>query len=371
MIEYLVVGAGFSGATIAERIASILNKKVLVIDKRNHIGGNAYDSFSANGVLYHNYGPHYFRTNSDLVLNYLSKFTKWIDAYYNIRIYDNKLYYQFPINLNTFEQLTDSPQTEESFLSYLNNNKINIQNPKNSEELILSLVGKELYEKFYKNYTFKQWKKYPNELDVSVCGRIPIRTNRDNRYFNDKYQCLPNNGYTELIGNMLHHDNIELKLKTSLQDIDTKQFKYIFYTGPIDEYFKYEFGELSYRSLRFEHFNFNDIDFKQPYVQINYPNEFDYTRTIEIKHITRQKTKNTVVSYEYPDDWKIGKEAYYPIPCKESAEVYKLYEQKAQLLYPRIIFLGRLAKYQYINMDCAVGFALKEFTRHEQELLRK
>jgi UDP-galactopyranose mutase len=339
MIEYLVVGAGFSGATIAERIASILNKKVLVIDKRNHIGGNAYDSFSSNGVLYHNYGPHYFRTNSDLVLNYLSKFTQWIDAEYNIQVYDKGEYFQFPINLNTISKIQRKEYTEEMFKKYLEINRIPCDYPQNSEELILSIVGWKLYEKFYKNYTFKQWKKYPKDLDPSVCGRVPIRTNHDNRYFNDKYQCLPKNGYTELIGNMLHYDNIELQLRTSLQDIDIKQFKYIFYTGPIDEYFQYKYGELPYRSLRFDHHNFNDIGLKQQYVQINYPNEFDYTRTVEIKHITKQNTKNTVVSYEYPDDWKIGKEPYYPIPCKESVEIYKLYENESKLLYPKVVFL--------------------------------
>lgn len=367
LIKILVVGAGFSGAVVAEQIASVLNKKVLVIDKRNHIAGNAFDCKASNGVLYHKYGPHYFRTNSEEVIKYLSKFTKWIEnVNYTIKSSIDGKYYSFPINLNTFCQIKRKKYTEKQFIKYLDKVKIKIEKPINSEEIIISQVGEELYNLFFKNYTIKQWKKHPKDLDSSVCGRIPIRTNSDERYFNDKYQYLPLNGYSYLIENLLDHKNIKVKLNTSMQDIDVQQFETIFYTGPIDEYFKYCYGELPYRSLKFKNKCFDDIGinkFFQPAVQINYPNEHEYTRSVEIKHISQQKTKNTLVTYEYPDDWKLGKEAYYPIPCKESHELYLKYKNLADLCYPRVIFLGRLAKYKYYNIDQVVAMALHEFNK--------
>lgn len=366
-IKYLVVGAGFSGSVIAERIASQLNQKVLVIDKRSHIAGNAYDCYSSNNVLYHKYGPHYFRTNSLDVILYLSKFTNFIPTKYEIKIWDKHKLYNFPINLNTFEQVTNQEQSEESFLIYLNNNKKDIKNPLNSEDIIVSQIGYELYEKFYKNYTYKQWKKWPAELDSSVCNRIPIRTNRNNAYFNDNFQCLPSLGYTHLIGNILDHPNIKVELNTSLEDIDIEQFTYIFYTGPIDEYFNYEYGELPYRSLYFNHRNFNDIGYDkyvQSAVQVNYPNSFDYTRTVEIKHISKQPTPHSVISYEYPADWSKGKEAYYPIPCNESKVIYEKYRLLSEKLYPKVIFLGRLAKYKYYNMDDVIKIAFHVFNKY-------
>lgn len=361
MFDYLIVGSGFSGAVLAERLASVLNKKVCVVEKRNHIGGNAYDYINTDGILVHKYGPHWFHTNSDNVFNYLSKFTEWI--YHNHIVKSNvegKLY-QFPINRNTinsFFNLNLSSEKEvERFLEY---KKLKIQDPQNSEEMVLSLLGKELYEKFYLNYTLKQWNIHPRDLSPTITARIPVRLNNQESYFNDKYQVMPKLGYTNLFEELLGHDNITLILNEDFADIKNElKFNKLIYTGPLDEYFNYCHGELPYRSLEFEHKTF-ELEYFQDCQQINYPNENEYTRIIEWKHATGQKSSRTSIMMEYPVKYNSGGERFYPIPLSSNNEILDKYIDETKKL-ENVIFCGRLAQYKYYNMDQVVENSLKLF----------
>lgn len=284
--DYLIVGAGFAGAVLAERLASQRGATCLVIDKRAHIGGNAYDRYDAAGVLIHSYGPHYFRTNSDRIIAYLSQFTGWHHVDYRILSWTDGRYWQFPINLNTFEQLLGRPSTSEEMARTLAEWRVPIESPKNSEEVIISQVGRRFYEMFFKNYTRKQWQRDPSELDASVCGRIPIRTNRDDRFVSDKFQALPKDGYTAMFGRMLAHPKIEVRLKTDYREARKHvQFRHLIYTGPVDEYFDHCHGPLPYRSIRFEEETL-PVEYHQPAMQVNYPNDHAYTRVVEMKHAT-------------------------------------------------------------------------------------
>lgn len=355
--DFLIVGCGFAGAVFAERVATLYKMKSLIIDKREHIGGNCYDKLE-HGNLIHTYGPHYFRTNSYDIFNYLSQFTSWINAEYKILSWTDNQYWNFPINLNTFEQFIGRESTSQEMEQTLEKWKIKIGHPKNSEEMITSQVGLDLYEKFFKNYTIKQWKKDPKELDPSVCGRIPIRTNRDNRYFNDKIQALPDLGYTELFKNILDNKLVKVELGVKMKDVDLKNFKKVVYTGPIDEYFDFQYGELPYRSLLFEK-EVHNVDYYQPAVQVNYPNDYNYTRIVETKHITGLKSDKTVIVKEYPAETKETNEKFYPVPLRESKEKYDKYKLLAKK-DEKTIFIGRLATYQYLNMDQVIGMAMKE-----------
>lgn len=360
--DYLIVGAGFSGAVLAERLASQRGKRCLVIDKRPHIAGNAYDRPSDAGVLIHQYGPHYFRTNSQRIVDYLSNFTEWHPVDYNILSWTQDAYWQFPINLNTFEQIIGRESTSEEMQRTLDEWKVPISDPQNSEEVIISQVGWKLYEMFFKNYTRKQWNRDPKELDASVCGRIPIRTNRDNRYLSENFQALPKDGYTQMIHRILDHPNITVSLNTAFEDAaKTTSWDHLVWTGPIDEYFGHRFGPLPYRSLRFE-FETKQQEYFQPAMQVNYPNDFDYTRIVEIKHATGQKLPVTTIAREFPDEWTLGKEAYYPIPAPDTAVLYKQYAELARA-ERAVSFIGRLATYRYYNMDQVVGMALAEFDK--------
>lgn len=371
--DYIIVGAGFSGLVMAERLSNECGARCLIVEKRGHIGGNAQDEYDEHGVLIHKYGPHYFRTNSPRIKEYLSRFTEWHPVDYRILSHTEGRYWNFPINLNTFEQFLGRESTSEEFEAWLEKNRVPIEYPANSEEVIISQVGWELYEKFFKNYTLKQWKKHPRELDASVCGRIPIRTNRDDRYLREEFQALPKNGYHAIFERILEvTPNLELMLHTDYRDIiEQIEHKHLIVTGPIDEYFDYCFGPLPYRSLRFEKESFTAQQLKkreciagkqgyyQPTMQVNYPGEEEYTRIVEIKHATGQTCSNTTIVREYPDDYTPGKEAYYPIPTPESAALYKQYVEKAMDL-PHVSFIGRLATYRYYNMDQVVGMALTE-----------
>jgi UDP-galactopyranose mutase len=360
--DYLVVGAGFAGAVLAERLASQLGKTCLVIDRRPHIGGNAADRHDDHGLLVHTYGPHYFRTNSDRIRDYLAQFTDWHPVDYKILSWTDGRYWQFPINLNTFEQLLGRPSTSEEMEETLARWRVPIESPANSEEVILSQVGPVLYEKFFKNYTRKQWRRDPRDLDASVCGRIPIRTNRDDRYLSEKFQALPKAGYTRMFERILDHPNIRLLLKTDYREvIPHVTFGHLIYTGPIDEYFGCRYGPLPYRSLRFEPETLRR-DFYQPAMQVNYPNDHDYTRIVEIKHATGQESPFTTIVREYPEDYGPGKEAYYPIPAPDARALYDRYALLAEA-EPGVSFVGRLATYRYYNMDQVVGMALAEFDR--------
>jgi UDP-galactopyranose mutase len=354
-VDYLIVGAGFSGSVLAERLHSI-GKKVLVVEKRGHIGGNSFDFFRENGVLVHKYGPHYFRTNFDEVKGYLSKFTEWTPHEYIVKAFVNGKLYPLPINRDTLNLFFGvNLKNEEEAQKFLDEKKEKIEKPKNAEEQILALAGKEIYDAFFKNYTKKQWGMDPKKIDPSVTARIPIRANTDERYFNAKFQAMPKDGYHKLFENLLK--GIKVLLNTDLKDIDVEYDKLI-YTGRIDTFFNYKFGKLPYRSLKFV-FEDYETEFYQDYSQINYPNDFEYTRIVEIKHATHQKCPNTAIVKEFPSD---KGDPFYPIPSKETEELYLKYENEAKKLKD-VYFIGRLAKYKYINMDQAVKSALDLFEK--------
>lgn len=354
--HFLIAGAGFSGAVCAEQIASQLRKTCLVVDRRPHVGGNAYDYCDAAGVRLHQYGPHYFRTNSQKVVDYLSRFTEWRGVEYKILTWTDGRFWQFPINLNTFEQLIGRPSTTEEMEATLESWRIPIKEPKNSEELILSRVGPVLYEKFFKNYTRKQWNMDPKDLDASVCGRIPIRTNRDDRFVSDRFQALPKDGYTALFERILDHPLITVQLDTDWRDLKGVTWDHLIYTGPIDSYFDCCYGPLPYRSLRFEKETL-DQEAYQPAVQVNYPNDHAFTRIVEIKHVTGQILPRTTIVREFPQDYTSGREPYYPVPNPAAKQLYEKYEALAKSM-PNVTFLGRLANYRYYNMDQVVALAL-------------
>ena len=360
--DYLIVGAGFAGAVIAERLASQLGKTCLVVDRRSHIAGNCYDAYTDSGVLIHQYGPHYFRTNSDRVKDYLSQFTEWHPVDYKILSWTKDRFWQFPINLNTFEQIIGRPSNPEEMEEYFAKRRVPIEKPANSEEVIISQVGTELYEMFFKNYTRKQWNLDPKDLDASVCGRIPIRTNRDDRYLSDKFQALPKAGYTRMFERILNHPKIKILLQTDYRELlPHVRFGHLVYTGMIDEYFDFKFGHLPYRSLRFEVENLQQ-EFFQPAMQVNYPNDHEFTRIVELKHATGQQTKVTSIVREFPEVFAPGREAYYPVPNPSSSALYHQYAELAAQ-EKKVSFIGRLATYKYYNMDQVVGMALAEFDR--------
>ena len=360
--DYLIVGAGFAGAVIAERLASQLGKTCLVVDRRSHIAGNCYDAYTDSGVLIHQYGPHYFRTNSDRVKDYLSQFTEWHPVDYKILSWTKDRFWQFPINLNTFEQIIGRPSNPEEMEEYFSKRRVPIEKPANSEEVIISQVGTELYEMFFKNYTRKQWNLDPKDLDASVCGRIPIRTNRDDRYLSDKFQSLHKAGYTRMFERILNHPKIKILLQTDYRELLSHvRFGHLVYTGMIDEYFDFKFGHLPYRSLRFEVENLQQ-EFFQPAMQVNNPNDHEFTRIVELKHATGQQTKVTSIVREFPEVFAPGREAYYPVPNPSSSALYHQYAELAAQ-EKKVSFIGRLATYKYYNMDQVVGMALAEFDR--------
>ena len=375
--DYLIVGAGFAGLTAAERLCNVHGKRCLIVEKRDHIGGNSYDKYDDHGVLVHAYGPHYFRTNSERIVQYLSAFTEWHPVDYQIRAYADGRHWNFPINLNTFEQLIGRESTTEEMQAWLDEHRVAIENPANSEEVIISQVGWELYEKFFKGYTLKQWKRHPKDLDASVCGRIPIRTNRDDRYLREEFQALPKAGYTRMFERMLEAcgDRVRLLLKTDYREVlPHLKYGHMIYTGPIDEFYDFSCGHLPYRSLRFESESFTPEQllerepvsgkpgFWQPAMQVNYPNEEDFTRIVEIKHATGQLCANTTIVREYPDDYAPGKDPYYPVPAPDATAIYRRYKELADA-EEDVSFIGRLATYRYYNMDQVVGMALAEVDR--------
>ncbi len=357
--DYLVVGAGFAGCVLAERLASQLGMRVLVVDKRHHIGGNAYDRYDDHGVLIHPYGPHIFHTNSADIFEYLSLFTEWRPYQHRVRASVDGQLVPFPINLDTVNQLYGLNLTSfemEAWLAGVAERKADITN---SEDVIVSKVGRELYNTFFRGYTRKQWALDPSELDASVTARVPTRTNRDDRYFTDTFQAMPLHGYTRLFERMLGHPNISVMLNTDFADIaDVLPWRHMVYTGPIDAFFGHKYGKLPYRSLRFEHRHL-PCERLQPVGTVNFPNDYGYTRISEFKHITGQHHAGTSVVYEYPC---AEGDPYYPVPRPENAALYRRYEAEADALTD-VTFVGRLATYKYYNMDQVVGQSLAAFRR--------
>jgi len=355
--DYLIVGAGFAGSVMAERLASQMDKRVLIVEKRHHIGGNAYDEYDEHGILVHRYGPHIFHTNSNKVFDYLSKFTEWIPYEHKVLAKLDGRLYPIPINRITLNKLYNlnlqSEKEVEEYYKKVREKRYPIQN---SEDIIVNQVGKDLFEKFFRHYTKKQWNLEPKELSASVCGRIPVRTNVDCRYFTDKYQFMPKNGYTKMFEKMLSHKNIEIVLNTDYKKIiNDIKFDKLIYTGPIDYFFDYEFGKLPYRSIRFEYKNY-DLEYYQETAQINYVNNTeDFTRVVEHKYLSQQKAESTTVSFEYP---QANGEQFYPIPTEKNRHKYLKYLTEAKKL-KNVKFIGRLAEYQYYNMDQVVANTMK------------
>ncbi|RNI26067.1 UDP-galactopyranose mutase [Rufibacter latericius] len=354
MFDYLIVGAGFAGSVLAERLATYSNKKVLIIDKRSHIAGNAYDHYNEDGILVHKYGPHIFHTNSKEVFEYLGQFTEWRPYEHRVLASVDGQQVPMPINLDTINKLYGLSLTSFELDKFFESVAEQVPVVKTSEDVVVSKVGRELYEKFFKNYTRKQWGMDPSELDKSVTSRVPTRTNRDDRYFTDTYQAMPLHGFTKMFENMLNHPNIKVMLNTDYHEIiDMIPFKEMIYTGPVDEYFDFKYGKLPYRSLEFKHETVNKEVF-QPVAVVNYPNEQLYTRVTEFKYLTGQQHPKTSLVYEFP---RAEGDPYYPVPKPENAELYNKYKKLADAT-PGVHFVGRLATYKYYNMDQVVAQAL-------------
>jgi UDP-galactopyranose mutase len=366
--DTLVVGAGFAGSVIAERLASQLGQRVLVVDKRPHIGGNAYDRYDDAGVLIHPYGPHIFHTNSADVFDYLSQFTAWRPYQHRVLASVDGQNVPMPINLDTVNRLyglnLTSFQLEDFFASLAEKPEA----IRTSEDVVVSKVGRELYNKFFRGYTRKQWGLDPSELDASVTARVPTRTNRDDRYFTDTYQAMPLQGYTRMFDRMLAHPAIKVMLNTDYREVaELMPWRHMVYTGPIDAFFDYRHGRLPYRSLEFRHETLQQAQF-QPVGTVNYPNDFAYTRISEFRHLTGQQHHATSIVYEYP---RSEGDPYYPVPRAENTAMYRLYEAETEKLQD-VSFVGRLATYKYYNMDQVVAQSLTLFKRlaaqHRQRL---
>jgi UDP-galactopyranose mutase len=364
--DYLIVGAGFAGSVLAERLASELGLRVLIVEKRPHIGGNAYDRYDDHGVLIHPYGPHIFHTNSAEIFDYLSHFTAWRPYQHRVLASVDGQLVPLPINLDTVNRLYGLHLNCFEMEQWLQSVAEKRERIATSEDVVVNKVGRDLYNKFFRGYTRKQWGLDPSELDASVTARVPTRTNRDDRYFADTFQAMPLYGYTRMFERMLAHPRIKILLNTDYREVaEVMPWTHMIYTGPIDAFFSYRYGKLPYRSLRFEHRNLPQERF-QAVGTVNYPNDYDYTRISEFKHITGQAHASTSVVYEYPCE---EGDPYYPVPRPENAALYKLYEADAEAL-DNVTFVGRLATYKYYNMDQVVGQALATFKRlrlrHEQ-----
>jgi len=367
MYDWLIVGAGFAGSVLAERIAKERDEKVLLIDRRPHVGGNAYDCTNDAGLLIHQYGPHIFHTNSERIFQYLSRFTDWRPYSHKVLAEVDGMLVPIPINLDTINKLYGLSLTSDEVEDFFAARAEPVVDIKTSEDVVVSRVGRELYEKFFRGYTRKQWGLDPSELDKSVTSRVPTRSNRDDRYFTDEFQFMPKHGYTRMFRKMLDHPNIEISLRTSFDEVrDRVGYKRLIYTGPVDEFFDFRYGKLPYRSLQFEHVTLNKA-WHQPVAVVNYPQTHAYTRVTEYKHLTGQEHPKTSLTYEYPS---AEGDPYYPIPRPENAALFKQYEELCKSV-PDVWFAGRLATYRYYNMDQIVGQALSIFERINATIPRK
>jgi UDP-galactopyranose mutase len=369
--DYLIVGAGFAGSVLAERLASQHGARVLLIDRRDHVGGNAYDEPNEAGILYHKYGPHIFHTNSEQVVDYLSQFTEWRPYEHRVRAVVRDKLVPIPINRTTLNALFDLDlKTDEEAAEYLASRAEPVEEIRTSEDVVINAVGQELYELFFRGYTRKQWGLDPSELDKQVTSRIPTRTNTDDRYFSDTFQAMPLHGYTKMFKRMVDHPLIDVRTGVDFAELRPHAHdiaEHIIYTGPIDEYFDFRFGKLPYRSLKFDHQTL-DKEWHQPVAVVNYPDEqVPYTRISEYKHLTGQEAPVTTITYEYPS---AEGDPYYPIPRPENQELFKKYEALADAT-DNVTFVGRLATYRYYNMDQIVGQALATFRRMDEKQKRR
>ena len=370
--EYVIVGAGISGAVMANLIATKLNKQVLVIDRKNHIAGNCYDYKDENNITVHKYGAHLFHTNNKEVWDYLSQFTKWHYFYNKVQVVIEGNKVSLPFTLKTLRELFSenmANRIEDKLINtYGYGKKVPILEFQNSNDMDLKFISEYVYENIFKNYTVKQWGLKPEDIDSSVTARVPIYISNDVRYFQDKYQSIPLNGYTNLIGNILDHKNIVVKLNTDYKELKKDKFKYIFYTGAIDEFFDYKFGELPYRSLQFD-IRTIDKEYYQNTAVTNYPNDYDFTRIIEHKYFLDEKSNKTTISIEYPEAFELGKnERYYPISNDDNSNLYNKYLEEAKKT-DNLYLLGRLGAYKYYNMDQAVEEVFKLFGSIKEGLL--
>jgi UDP-galactopyranose mutase len=353
--DVLIVGAGFSGSVVARELAE-RGYEVLVIDKREHIGGNAYDRTDAHGILIHPYGPHIFHTNAERIAEYLSQFTEWRPYEHRVLAKVDEKLVPIPINIDTVNALYGLDLDENSIQAFYDSVREPREKIRTSEDVVVNAVGQDLYEKFFRGYTRKQWGLDPSELAASVAARIPTRTNRDDRYFTDKFQKMPAEGYTKMFERMLDHPNISVELGADFFELrDRVEARHIVYTGPVDAFYAYCYGHLPYRSLRFEHEHLADTEWYQSVGTVNFPNDHAYTRTTEFKHLTGQQHRGTSLVREYP---QADGDPYYPVPRPENELLFKRYEALAEQEQD-VTFVGRLAQYRYYNMDQCVGAALK------------
>ena len=359
MFDFLIVGAGFAGSVLAERLAREDGARVLLIDRRSHIAGNAFDTFDDAGILIHRYGPHIFHANAPEIFEYLSQFTEWRPYQHRVLASVEGRLVPIPINLDTINTLFGLNLTSDELTSYFESVAEPRERILTAEDAVVTKVGRHLYNSFFRGYTRKQWGVDPSELDAQVTARIPTRTNRDDRYFTDRFQVMPKHGYTRMFERMLDDPNIKIMLNTDYREIqDFVPYRELIWTGPVDEYFDYQFGPLPYRSLEFR-FETHATEVFQPVGTVNYPNDYDYTRVTEFKHLTGQRHPMTTIVYEYP---RAEGDPYYPIPRPDNAERYKAYEALAQRT-PNVHFAGRLATYRYYNMDQVVAQALTVWER--------
>ncbi|MDF2610139.1 MAG: hypothetical protein K0R92_1613 [Lachnospiraceae bacterium] len=355
--KYVVVGAGLAGLTMAERIANVLDEKVLIIEKRNHIGGNIYDSYNEDGILIHNYGPHIFHTNDKEVYDYLGMFTPWMDFWHRVLTYVDGNLIPMPITVETINKLYNLNLSCNEVEAFLKQQAESVDEIKTSRDVALSKVGMDIYQKIFENYTKKQWGVDPGEIDTSIISRIPIRLNRDTRYFSDKYQGMPKHGYTKMCEHMIVNKNIKILLNTDYKEvIDDIDYEKLIYTGPTDYFYNYKHGKMAYRSIGFAFETYNKEEYQQAPV-VNYPNDYDYTRITEFKKMTGQEHRLTTILKEYPCS---EGEPYYPFPTNEYKEQFSLYQAEMEQ-ESNVIFLGRLAEYRYYNMDAVVRRALDLF----------
>ena len=362
--DTLVVGAGYAGSVMAERLATRCGQSVLVVDRRDHIAGNAYDYYDEHGVRVHAYGPHIFHTNAQGVVDYLSSFTDWRPYEHRVVAKVGERLLPMPINRTTVNRLYGLElASDEEAEAFYADRAVAVDYVRTSEDAVVSKVGWDLYETFFRGYTRKQWKRDPRELHASVCARIPVRTNTDDRYFTDWHQAMPADGYTAMFERILDHPRIEVRLSTEFDDVrDSVEYSHLVYTGPIDAFFDYEHGRLPYRSLEWELRNEPTPGggLVQPVASINFPSEdVPFTRVTEFRPLTGQPHESSTLAVEFP---RSEGAPYYPVPNDESRVLYKRYEARAARL-PNVTFVGRLARYQYLNMDQVVGQALAAFER--------